>query len=194
MPNSIIRLPSLLLFLSNSICKSTLLCTSSPKWLSLAIIPQLQLQSHCLEHSSTLFYVSVTIWLICQILYNDQDKSTKEATHFQGLYQVLSILAKQFCLFLDQVLSLQTTILTGRMLSLILLLILLQLIDLSFLLAYSKNLVRVTILMNSWLIYLADLLTLLILIRFPDLILIQGELKPIFLTLLAALSIITQNS
>jgi len=69
-------------------------------------------------------------------------------------------------------------ILTGRMLPLILLLILLQLIDLHLLLTYSQNPIRVIILMNNWLMYLANLLTHLILIRLPDLILMQGELKP----------------
>jgi len=63
------------------------------------------------------------IWLIYQMFYNDQDEFTKEATYLWGLCQVPSILAKQFYLFLAQVLFLWTTILTGRMLPLILLLI-----------------------------------------------------------------------
>jgi len=131
----------------------------------------------------------VTIWLICQMLHNDQDEFTKNTAYFQGLYWVLSILAKQFCLFLAQVSSLWTMILTGRMLPLILLLILLQLIDLPLLLTYSQKPIRVTILMNSWPMYLADLLTHLMLMRLPDLILIQGELKPTSLTLSVALSL-----
>ena len=60
-----------------------------------------------------------------------------------------------------------TIILTGRMLSLILLLTLLQLIDPHLLLAHGPNPIRVRILMNNWPMYLADLLTLLILIRLP---------------------------
>ena len=49
--------------------------------------------------------------------------------------------------------------------------------------------VRVIILMNSWLTYLADLLTYLMLIRLLDLILIYRELKPISLTPSVALSL-----
>ena len=122
------------------------------------------------------------------MLYNNQGKSTKEAAHLLGLYQVLSILAKLFHLFLAQVLFLWTTILTGRMLLLILLLII-QLVDLLPLLAHSQNSIGAIILMNNWPTYLADLLTHLMLIRLLDLILIQGELKPIFPTLSAALSL-----
>ena len=48
---------------------------------------------------------------------------------------------------------------------------------------------RVRILINSWLIYLVNLLTHLMLIRLQDLILIQGELKPAFLTSSAILSL-----
>ena len=109
------------------------------------------------------------------MLHNNQDKFTKEAAHLQGFCQVLSILAKKFCLFLAQVSFLQTTILTERMLPL---LIPLQLIDLLLLLTHSQNSVGAIILMNSWLMYLANLLTHLMLIRLLDLILIQGELKP----------------
>ena len=43
--------------------------------------------------------------------------------------------------------------------------------------------------MNNWLTYLADLLTLFILIRLLVLILIQEELKPTFLTPSVALSL-----
>ena len=75
------------------------------------------------------------------------------------------------------------------MLLLILLLTLLQLIDPHLLLTHSPNSVGAIILMNNWLKYSADLLILLILIRLPDPILIQGELKPASLTLLAALSL-----
>jgi len=87
------------------------------------------------------------------MLHNNQDEFTKEATHLQGLYQEPFILAKQFCLFLAQVLFLWTMILTRRMLLLILLLILLQLIDLLLLLAHGQNSIKVTILINSWLCY-----------------------------------------
>ena len=81
-------------------------------------------------------------------------------------------------------------ILIGRILPLlILLLILLQLIDLHSLLTHGQNPVGAIILMNNWPKYLADLLTHLILIRPPDLKLIQGELKPVFLILSAALSL-----
>jgi len=79
-------------------------------------------------------------------------------------------------------------ILTGRML---LLLILLQLIDLLLLFAHGQNPVRAIILINSWLIYLADLLTPLMLVKLPDLIPTQGELKPISLISSVALSLIS---
>ena len=79
-------------------------------------------------------------------------------------------------------------ILIGRMLPLILLLII-QLIDLHLLLTHSLNPVRAIILMNNWLKYTANSLTLLILIRLPVPILIQGKLKPASLTLSAALSL-----
>ena len=166
-PNSIIRLSSLLSLLSSSVCKTITFCTSSPKWLPFAITFQLQLQSYCLRHLLILSHISATIWLICQILYNVQDKFTKEAIY---LPLVQFNLAKQFCLFLAQVSFLQTTILTRRMLLLILLLII-QLINLLLLLTYSPNTIRVRILMNSWLMYLANLLTHLIIIRLPVLIL-----------------------
>ena len=65
--------------------------------------------------------------------------------------------------------SLQTTILIGRMLLLILLLTIIQLIDLYLLLAHGPNPVGMRILMNNWPKYLADLL---ILIRLPVPILI----------------------
>ena len=84
---------------------------------------------------------------------------------------------------------LQTTILIRRILLLILLLTLLQLIDLHLLLAHGPNSVRVIILMNNWPKFSADLLTHLTLIRLPVPILIQGELKPVFLTLSVVLSL-----
>ena len=57
-PDSIIRLPSLLLLLSSSVYKTTSLFQSS-KWLSLAIILQLQLQSHHLRTPfNTILYFS----------------------------------------------------------------------------------------------------------------------------------------
>ena len=131
MPDSIIRLPSLLLLLSSSVYKTlcyssiykTISLLQSSKWLLLAIISQLQLQSHHLEHSSTLFLILVTIWLICQMFYDNQGKFTKEAAYLQDLYLAPFNLAGQLCLFLDQVLSLWTMILTRRILLLILLLI-----------------------------------------------------------------------
>jgi len=123
------------------------------------------------------------------MLHNAQDKFIKEAIHLQGLSLVQFNLAEQFHLFLAQVLSLQTMILIGRMLLLILLLILLQLIDLHFLLAHGQNPVKAIILINSWPTYLANLLTHLILIRLPDLILMQEKLKTAFLTPSTALSL-----
>jgi len=62
-------------------------------------------------------------------------------------------------------------------------------IDRHLLLTHGQNPIRAIILMSNWLKYLADLLTLLILIRLPDLILIQEELKPTSLTLSVALSL-----
>ena len=80
-------------------------------------------------------------------------------------------------------------ILIRRMLPLILLLTIIQLIDLHLLLAYGPNLIGAIILMNNWLKYLADSLTLLILIRLPVPILIQRELKLTSPTLSVALSL-----
>jgi len=82
-------------------------------------------------------------------------------------------------------------ILIGRILPLILLLIIIQLIDLHLLLAHSTNSVGVIILMNNWLTYSANLLTLLILIKLLVPILIQGKLKPVSLTPSAVLSLIS---
>jgi len=87
-------------------------CTSKSKWLPLAIT--LQLWFHCLGYSSIWSCISVTRWLICQMHYDTQDKFTKEAVHLQGLLLVQFNLAKQFLLFLAQVLSLRTMILIGR--------------------------------------------------------------------------------
>ena len=163
--------------------------TSKSKWLPLTIT--FQLWFYCLGHPSIWSCVSVTRWLICQMHYNTQDKFTKETVHLQSLLPVQFNLTKQFCLFLAQVLSLQTTILIRKMLLLILLLTLLQLIDSHLLLTHSQNPTRVRILMNNWLTYLADLLTLLILIRLPVPILIQEKLKPIFPTPSEVLSLIS---
>ena len=121
--------------------------------------------------------------------HDTQDESIKEAVHLPGLLLVQFNLAKQFCLSLAQVLSLRTTILIGRMLSLILVLTIIQLIDPHLLLAYGPNSIGVIILMNNWPKYLADSLTLLILIKLPVPILILGELKPTSLTPSAALSL-----
>jgi len=123
------------------------------------------------------------------MLHDAQNEFTKEAIHLQGLLLVQFNLAKQFHLFLAQVLSLWTTILIGRMLLLILILTIIQLIDLHFLLTHGSNSVGAIILMNNWLKYLANLLTHLILIRLPVWILIQGELKPASLILSVALSL-----
>ena len=92
-PDSIIRLPSLLLLLSSSVCNSTLyFALQSPKWLSLAIT--LQPLSYCLEHSSIRSHISVTRWLIHQMLYNAQEEFIKEAIHLWGLSLVQFNLAK----------------------------------------------------------------------------------------------------
>ena len=120
--------------------------------------------------------------------YDAQDKSIKEAIHLWGLLLVQFNLAKQFYLFLAQVSFLRTMTLIRRMLLLILLIII-QLIDLHLLLTHGPNPVRAIILMNNWPKYLADLLTLLILIRLLVPILIQEELKPASLTPSAALSL-----
>jgi len=142
-----------------------------------------------LEHPSTRSCVSVTKWLICQMCHDIQDESIKEAVHLQGLPPVQSNLPRQFCLSLAQVSSLWTIILIGRMLPLLILLLTYQLIDLLPLLAHSPNPSGAIILMNNWLRYSADLLTLSTLIRLPHLILIQGELKSASLTLSVALSL-----
>jgi len=92
-------------------------CTSKSKWLLLTVT--LQLWSHRLEHPSIRSCVSVTRWLICQMLHNAQEEFIKGANHLWGLPLVQFNLAKQFCLFLAQVSSLQTTILIGRMLPVI---------------------------------------------------------------------------
>ena len=74
----------------------------SPKrYLSLTVT--LQLQSHHLEHFSILSYISVTIWFICQMLYDVQNKFTKETTLLLGLLLVLFNWAGQFYLSLAQV-------------------------------------------------------------------------------------------
>ena len=72
---------------------------------------------------------------------------------------------------------------------LLILLLIIQLIDLLLLLTYSPNPIRARILMNSWLMYLANLLTHLIIIRLPVLILMQEELKPASPTPLAVLGL-----
>ena len=77
-----------------------LLYFKSPKWLFLTIIPQLQLWSHHLGHPSILSHVLMTIWLIHQILYDAQDKFTKETTYLWGLSLVLISLARQLHLSL----------------------------------------------------------------------------------------------
>ena len=123
------------------------------------------------------------------MLHDAQEEFIKGANHLWGLLLVQFNLAKQFCLFLAQVLFLQTIILIWRMLLLILLLTIIQLIDLHLLLTHGPNPIGVRILMNNWPTYLADLLTHLILIRLLVPILIQGELKPTFPTLSVVLSL-----
>ena len=123
------------------------------------------------------------------MLYNAQEKFIKEAIHLRDLFLVQFNLAKQFCLFLAQVLSLWTTIPIRRILPLILLLTIIQLIDLYLLLAHGPNSIGVRILITNWPIYLADLLKYLILIRLPVLILIQEKLKPVSLTPSVVLSL-----
>ena len=65
------------------------------------------------------------------------------------------------------------------------------LIDLILLLAHSQNSNATIILMSNWLTYLVILQTNLLLIKLLILILIQEKLKPIFLTLSVALSLIS---
>ena len=83
----------------------------------------IQLQSHHLEHPLTQSRVSVTRWLICQMRHDTQNESINEAIYLRGLLLVQSNLARQFHLFLVQVSSLQTMILIGRMLPLLILLL-----------------------------------------------------------------------
>jgi len=47
-----------------------------------------------------LFHILTITLHILQILYNIQDIFIKEIDHLQGLYLILSNLARQFCLFL----------------------------------------------------------------------------------------------
>ena len=88
------------------------------------------------------------------MFHDAQDKFTKEAVHLQGLSLVLFILAEQLCLSLDQVLSLQTMILIGRMLLLIILLTLLQQIGLHLLLTHDPNPVRMRMSQTWFSLYL----------------------------------------
>ena len=111
----------LLNLLSQFHLQSISLCTSKSKWLPLAVI--LQLRSYLLGRSSTQSRVSVTRWLTCQMHHDAQDESINEAIYLWGLLLVQSNLAGQFHLFLAQVSSLQTMILIGRMLPLLILLL-----------------------------------------------------------------------
>jgi len=106
--------------LSQFCLQSISLRTSKSKWLPLVVI--LQLWFHHLGHPSTRSRVSVTKWLIRQIHHDVQDESIKEAIYLWDLPLVQSNLPRQFHLSLAQVSSLQTMILIGRMLPLILLL------------------------------------------------------------------------
>ena len=101
--------------------QSISLHTSKSKWLPLTVI--LQLRSHHLGHPLTRSRVSVTRWLIHQMYHNAQNESINEAVHLRGFLLVQSNLAGQFHLFLVQILSLQTMILIGRMLPLLILLL-----------------------------------------------------------------------
>ena len=125
------------------------------------------------------------------MLHDVQDIFIKEANHLWGLLLILFNLARQFCLSMAQVLFLWIMILIERMLLLLILLLIWHLIDLLILLAHGQNSIRVIILMSSWLIYLANLQTPLTIIRPLVLILIQVKLKPIFLTPLVVLSLIS---
>jgi len=123
------------------------------------------------------------------MVHNIQDVFIKEADHLWGLLLILFNLAEQFCLSLAQVLSLQTMILIGRILLLLILLLIWYLIDLLPLLTHGQNPIRAIILMSSWLMYSVNLQICLMLIRPLVLILIQGELKSTFPTLSVALSL-----
>ena len=123
------------------------------------------------------------------MVHNIQDVFIKEADHLWGLLFILFNLAEQFCLSLAQVLSLQTMILIGRILLLLILLLIWYLIDLLPLLTHGQNPIRAIILMSSWLMYSVNLQICLMLIRLLVLILIQGELKSTFPTLSVALSL-----
>ena len=143
-----------------------------------------------MEHSSILFCISVTTSLehIYQMFHNVQDIFIKETNYLQNFHLILFNLPRQFYLSLA---SLQTMILIGRILSLLILLLIWHLIDLLLLLTYSQNSIAVIILISSWLTYLVNLQTLSMLIKLPVLILIQGKLKLISPTLLVALNLIS---
>ena len=112
-----------------------------------------------------------------------------KADYLWGFLLILFNLTRQFYLSLVQVLFLQTMILIGKMLLLLILLLIWYLIDPLFLLAHSQNPIRAIILINSWLIYSVDSQIHLMLIKSLVLILIQEELKPASLIPLAALSL-----
>ena len=112
-----------------------------------------------------------------------------KANYLWGFLLILFNLTRQFYLSLVQVLFLQTMILIGKILLLLILLLIWYLIDPLFLLAHSQNPIRAIILINSWLIYSVDSQIHLMLIKSLVLILIQEELKPASLIPLAALSL-----
>ena len=112
--------------LLQSCLQKTTFALQSPKWLSLTKIPQLQLWSLCWGHLSTLFYTSATIWLICQMLHNIQEKFIKETNLLWGFHLILFNLARWLCLSLAQVSSLWIMILTRRMLPLLILLLVME--------------------------------------------------------------------
>jgi len=99
---------------------------------------------------------------------------------------------RQSHLFLAQVLFLQTTILVGRILPLLILLV--DIITLTILLTCGQNpSVAIILLMDNWPMFSVILLTHLMPIRLLVLILIQEELKLTFPILLVVLSSTTST-
>ena len=121
--NSIIRLLSLLLLLSSSVCKKTLFTLQSLMAFSCynSSIHSGSTPVLLLGISFNKFHVSAITLLrhIYQIPYNTQDISTKETNHFQDLQLTLFNLPRQFSLSLAQVLFMWTIILIEKMLLLL---------------------------------------------------------------------------
>jgi len=106
--DSIIRLLSLLSLLSSSVCKKTLFTLQSLMaffYYNSSIHPETT-PVLLLGISFNKFHVSAITSLghICQMSYNTQDISTKEANHLLGLQLTLFNLPRQFFLSLAQVL------------------------------------------------------------------------------------------